>query len=69
MDKLIATPKLHKAYWTVDEDREADTDGGFALGPLAVACLAYNGVFTIDVESEYLPKHVLQRGWLGELPT
>ncbi|WP_241522764.1 MULTISPECIES: immunity 49 family protein [unclassified Streptomyces] len=61
--------KLHKAYWTMDEDREADIDGSFALGPLAVACLAYDGGFTIDVESEYLPKHLLQRGWLGEFPT
>lgn len=61
--------KLHKAYWTMDEDREADIDGSFALGPLAVACLADDGGFTIDVESEYLPKHLLHRGWLGEFPT
>lgn len=61
--------KLHKVYWTMDEERAADTAGSFALGPLAVACLAYDGGFTIDVESEYLPKHFLQRGWLGEFPT
>jgi hypothetical protein len=66
---LVDALKLHKAYWTMNEDRAADIDGSFALGPLAVACLAYDGGFTIDVESEYLPKHLLQRGWLGEFPT
>lgn len=30
------------------------------------ACLAYDGEIPIEVESEYLPKHLLQRGWLGE---
>ncbi|NBM18475.1 immunity 49 family protein [Streptomyces sp. GC420] len=61
--------KLHKAYWTLDEDRAADIDGTVALGPLAMACLAYDGEIPIGVESEYLPKHLLQHGWLGEFPT
>ncbi|MDQ0941965.1 immunity 49 family protein [Streptomyces sp. V1I1] len=66
---LVEALKLHKAYWTLDEDREADIDGSIALGPLATACLAYDGEIPIEVESEYLPKHLLQRGWLGEFPT
>jgi hypothetical protein len=66
---LVEALKLHKAYWTLDEDREADIDGSIALGPLAIACLAYDGDIPIEVESEYLPKHLLQRGWLGEFPT
>ncbi|GAA1931869.1 hypothetical protein GCM10009837_66980 [Streptomyces durmitorensis] len=61
--------KLHKTYWTLNEVREADIDGSIALGPLAIACLAYDGGIPIDVESEYLPKHLLQRSWLGEFPT
>ncbi|MEU9012595.1 immunity 49 family protein [Streptomyces sp. NPDC048479] len=61
--------KLHKAYWTLDEDREADLDGTIALGPLAIACLAHDGGIPIQIESEYLPKHLLQHGWLGEFPT
>ncbi|MEV6395169.1 immunity 49 family protein [Streptomyces sp. NPDC051907] len=61
--------KLHKAYWTMDEDRTEDIDGAIALGPLAIACLAYDGKIPIEVESEYLPKHLLQHGWLGEFPT
>ncbi|MFD9223140.1 immunity 49 family protein [Streptomyces sp. NPDC060064] len=66
---LVEALKLHKAYWTLDEDREADLDGTIALGPLAIACLAHDGGIPIQVESEYLPKHLLQHGWLGEFPT
>ncbi|MYU37302.1 hypothetical protein GTW52_30035 [Streptomyces sp. SID8358] len=61
--------ELHKAYWTMDQDRKSDIDRSLALGPLAIACLAFDGGFTIDVESDYLPKHLLRRGWLGEFPT
>ncbi|MFJ9976347.1 Imm49 family immunity protein [Streptomyces cyaneofuscatus] len=52
-----------------DEDRAKDIDGSIALGPLAIACLAYDAEFPLDNESDYLPKHLLQRTWLGEFPT
>ncbi|MFI2613891.1 immunity 49 family protein [Streptomyces sp. NPDC018584] len=61
--------KLHKAYWTMDEERESDIDGSVALGPLAIASLAYDGKIPIDIESDYLPKYLLEHGWLGEFPT
>ncbi|WJV46468.1 immunity 49 family protein [Streptomyces flavofungini] len=61
--------KLHRAYWTLSEDRKADIDGSIALGPLAIACLAYDGKLPIEVESDYLPKHLLEHSWLGEFPT
>jgi hypothetical protein len=61
--------KLHKTYWTLNEDRAADIDGAIALGPLAIACWAFDGDFPFDIESEYLPKHLLNHGWLGEFPT
>lgn len=66
---LVEALKLHKAYWTLNEEREADIDGTMALGPLAMACLAYDGKLSIEVESGYLPKYLLERGWLGEFPT
>ncbi|WP_330304169.1 MULTISPECIES: immunity 49 family protein [unclassified Streptomyces] len=66
---LVEALKLHKMYWTLNEDREADIDGTIALGPLAIACLAYDGGIPIEVESDYLPKHLLQHDWLGEFPT
>jgi hypothetical protein len=66
---LVEALELHKAYWTADEDREKDPTGAIALVPLAVACLAHDGGIPIEVESDYLPKHLLDRGWLGEFPT
>ncbi|WP_433397918.1 immunity 49 family protein [Streptomyces sp. CA-146814] len=61
--------KLHKRYWTLNEDRAKDIDGSIALGPLAIACLAYDAEYPLAIESDYLPKHLLQRTWLGEFPT
>jgi hypothetical protein len=29
----------------------------------------HDGEIPIEVESEYLPKHLLRRGWLGEFLT
>ncbi|MGW1429343.1 immunity 49 family protein [Streptomyces sp. NPDC002431] len=66
---LIDSLKLHQAYWTLTEERSTETGGSIALGPLAIACLAYDGKFPIGVESDYLPKHLLQHSWLGEFPT
>ncbi|RST14430.1 hypothetical protein E2C00_13450 [Streptomyces sp. WAC05374] len=66
---LVEALTLHKAYWTLTEDRSTDIDGAIALGPLAIACLAYDGKLPVDVESEYLPEHLLKRGWLGEYST
>ncbi|MFF4571317.1 immunity 49 family protein [Streptomyces sp. NPDC001410] len=66
---LVEALKLHKMYWTLNEDRQAKLDGTIALGPLAIACLAYDGRIPIEVESDYLPKHLLQHDWLGEFPT
>ncbi|MGW1351676.1 immunity 49 family protein [Streptomyces sp. sk2.1] len=66
---LTEALKLHQAYWTLTEDRPTDINGSIALGPLAIACLAHDGKFPIGVESDYLPKHLLQHTWLGEFPT
>ncbi|WP_253194732.1 immunity 49 family protein [Streptomyces sp. MP131-18] len=66
---LLTALQLHKEYWTADEERARGVDSLVAWGPLAVACLAYDGGFPIEVESEYLPKHLLVRSWLGEFPT
>ncbi|MEU6686431.1 immunity 49 family protein [Streptomyces sp. NPDC046832] len=65
---LAEALELHKAYWTASEDRAADLAGSLALGPLAMACLAYDAGFPIEVESDYLPHHLLRRTWVGEFP-
>ncbi|WP_282797584.1 immunity 49 family protein [Streptomyces sp. CC224B] len=59
----------HKEYWTGDEDRAMSSAGLVALGPLALACLAREAGFPIEVESAYLPKALLEYAWAGELDT
>ncbi|MDK0521030.1 immunity 49 family protein [Streptomyces sp. ML-6] len=65
---LVEALELHKAYWSAPE-RSGDLAGFLALGPLAVACLAYDAGFPVEVESEYLPVRLLDRSWVGEFDT
>ncbi|NJQ03889.1 immunity 49 family protein [Streptomyces sp. PLAI1-29] len=67
--ELAKALEWNKDYWTADEERASSIEGLVALGPLAIACLAYDSGFPIEVESEYLPKHLLQRTWVGEFET
>ena len=66
---LAEALNLHKGYWTLTEERTENIDGAVALGPLAMACLAYDGKLPIGVESPFIPKYLLEHGWLGEFPT
>ncbi len=66
---MVDALKLHQAYWTLNEDRASDIDGSITLGPLAMACWAYDGQVPLGVESDYLPKHLIEHSWLGEFPT
>lgn len=67
-EALVEALELHKAYWGAPE-RSTDIAGFLALGPLAMACLAYDAGFPIEVESEYLPVRLLDRSWVGEFDT
>ncbi|MBT2397830.1 immunity 49 family protein [Streptomyces sp. ISL-96] len=67
--ELAKALEWHKDYWTRDEDRELNPQSLIALGPLAVTCLAVQAGFTISVESEYLPKHLIVGAWINEFPT
>ncbi|MEU5577634.1 immunity 49 family protein [Streptomyces huasconensis] len=59
----------HKEYWSENETRSRSGEGLVALGPLAIACMAFDADMPIEVESEYLPKALLQRSWVGEFDT
>ncbi len=54
----------HKKYWS-RATRRRDPDGYLALGPLAIASMARQAGFAIEVESDYLPKPLLE-GRCGE---
>lgn len=66
---LAEALRAHRAYWTAGEDRAASLGGLLALGPLAVACLAYDAGFPIEVESGYLPRRFLEGAGLGRNAT
>ncbi|MGW3194018.1 immunity 49 family protein [Streptomyces sp. NPDC001118] len=68
-EALVQALELHKEYWTADPEREESGGGDIPLAVLAITCLAYDAGRPIEVESEYLPEHLLKRSWLGEFPT
>ncbi|MEU8434976.1 immunity 49 family protein [Streptomyces sp. NPDC029216] len=63
---LLEALELHKRYWTATPERAEDIDGLVPFGILAIACLAYDGGIPVEVESPYLPEHLLKRSWVGE---
>ncbi|MFF9058385.1 immunity 49 family protein [Streptomyces sp. NPDC014882] len=68
-EALVQALQLHKEYWTANEERQETSDGDVPLAILALTCLAHDAGRPIEVESEYLPEHLLKRSWLGEFPT
>ncbi|WP_395103434.1 immunity 49 family protein [Actinomadura sp. SCN-SB] len=66
---LFEALELHRAYWTRDSERAANSTSYIALEPLALACLARELGFTIDVQSAYIPEALLDGRWVGEFPT
>ncbi|MFE3764789.1 immunity 49 family protein [Streptomyces sp. NPDC059104] len=63
---LVEALELHKRYWTATPERSQDIGGRVPVALLAVACLAHDGGIPVDVESPYLPAHLLKRSWVGE---
>ncbi|MFH8492235.1 immunity 49 family protein [Streptomyces longisporoflavus] len=68
-EALVDAIKWHRSYWSGEDDRAMSSEGYVALGPLAIACLARDRGFPIEVESEYLPKALLNFAWAGEIDT
>lgn len=66
-EALVEALTWHKEYWTANEARSRSGEGLVALGPLAIACMARDAGMPIEVESEYLPKELLEFGWAGEV--
>ncbi|WP_369395256.1 immunity 49 family protein [Streptomyces sp. CG1] len=66
---LVDALTWHKDYWTANKARSLSGEGLVALAPLAIACMAYDADMAIDVESEYVPRALLRRSWVGEYQT
>lgn len=63
---LAKALELHRQYWTATPERTTDPEGFVAWRLLAMACLAKDAGVEITVESDYLPKHLLDGTWAGE---
>ncbi|MFH9010290.1 immunity 49 family protein [Streptomyces sp. NPDC017943] len=66
---LVDALTWHKEFWTANEARSLSGEGLVALAPLALACMAYDAGLPVEVESEYIPRALLTRAWVGEFPT
>ncbi|MDH6630270.1 hypothetical protein M2271_008130 [Streptomyces sp. LBL] len=66
---LVDALTWHKEYWTANSARSLSGEGLVALGPLAIACMAYDADMPIEIESEYIPRALLKRSWVGEYDT
>jgi hypothetical protein len=49
----------HKKYWS-KTNRKRDPDGFLALGPLALASMAFDAGMPIGIDSEYAPQHLIR---------
>ncbi|WP_158843822.1 immunity 49 family protein [Saccharothrix deserti] len=62
---LAEALQSHKKYWG-QKSRANNPDGLLALGPLAMACIAYDLEIELAVESEYVPRGLLEGVRVGE---
>jgi Immunity protein 49 len=58
---LAKALELHKKHWSSTEQMSDDPRGFIAIAPLGIACYAYDAGFPIEVESEYIPKYILEK--------
>ncbi|SFS94260.1 immunity 49 family protein [Saccharopolyspora flava] len=56
---------LHHQFWTATPERASDPAGFFALAPTALAALAHDRGFPVEVHSDYLPRNFIEPTWLS----
>ncbi|GGS54466.1 immunity 49 family protein [Actinokineospora fastidiosa] len=63
--ELAFALEQHKKYWG-QNDRANEPDGLLALAPLAMACIAYDLDLGLTVESDYIPRALVEGVRVGE---
>jgi hypothetical protein len=61
---LFDALELHRGWWSTPSNAD-NTDGFVALAPLALAVVAKQVGLRIDVQSEYIPEHLLLGDWIS----
>ncbi|MCC5697601.1 immunity 49 family protein, partial [Klebsiella pneumoniae] len=51
-------------FWTADSKARTNPVGYIAAAPLAMVTIAHDLDLTIDVESDYLPHHLIRGSWI-----
>jgi hypothetical protein len=64
---VIRTSPPTRSSWISRTLQDVNSDGLVALGPLAIASFARERGIPVEVESEYLPKALLEFAWEGEI--
>lgn len=72
-EALAHALEAFRDYQTADPERAWDIEGVLPLSLLAIACWGWDLAeadpdFEFEVESGYLPKHLLAGSWRGEFP-
>ncbi|MBD2248034.1 immunity 49 family protein [Nostoc sp. FACHB-888] len=62
-EALVKALECHKKHWG-KKSLKNDPHGFLALGPLGLAVIAYGRGISIEVESDYIPKYIIQGDFL-----
>lgn len=62
-EALVKALECHKKHWG-KKSLKNDPHGFLALGPLGLAAIAYERGISIEVESDYIPKYIIQGDFL-----
>jgi Immunity protein 49 len=64
-ESLADALECHKKHFSSDEQLSGDPRGFITIGPLGLACIAYDSGFSIEVESDYIPKYIIEKQYLS----
>jgi Immunity protein 49 len=65
-ESLVDALECHKKYFSSDEQLSGDPRGFIAISILGLTCIAYDSGFSIEVESDYIPKYILEKQFLSK---
>ncbi|MFT3662344.1 MAG: immunity 49 family protein [Gordonia sp. (in: high G+C Gram-positive bacteria)] len=67
-EQLWSALEAHRAYYSKNEYRTCWSDGFISIPILAACCMAIDDGMTIDIETDYLPRYLLDHpAWMFEL--
>ena len=62
---LVTALESHRDHHAASPERAARIEGLVPTGVLGTTCLAHEAGMAVEVESDYLPAHLVRGSWLG----